>query len=76
MVTTTTPNGGPDAPYRLRVERGIPSNDEARIHGAVFSYFGYAASRDSSVTSRDGETYRVCVPNLGPGSTCYVVEWR
>ena len=76
MTTTTTPNGGPDAPYALRVERGARHNDEARIHGAVFSYFGYVASRDSTVTTTDGERWRVTVPKLGEGSTCYVVEWR
>ena len=43
--------------------------------GAVGAYFGSAAERDSTVTSADGARYRVCVPNLSGGSTCYRVEW-
>ena len=70
------PDGSPDRPYRLRVERGRPALDVSRIRGAVSSFFGRAASRYTSITSRDGETYRASVTNLGPGSTCYVIEWR
>lgn len=73
-ASTTTPNGGPDAPYRLRVQR-CDVHHEAHIRGAVGAYFGHAAERGCTVTSRDGQTYRVAVPNLGPGSTCYRVEW-
>lgn len=67
-------DGSPDRPYTLRVQRA-DAHHEARIQGAVFGYFGYVASRDCSVTSTDSESYRVVVPNLSGGSTCYRVEW-
>ena len=70
-------DGSPDRPYTLRVaDRGIPERDAYKIRGAIGAYFGEAAAWAATVTTRDGSEWRACVPNLGPGSTCYVVEWR